>query len=453
MSPEMLTITTMSNSVASRSTTSVALLGAGIGIAIGLILPTFCRRFGLRSSSRSTDQQQQAQSVHAVRSSLDDNNSSSTSTTIRIERDKLDDLVTDILISVGCSKDSARLVANVLSYADSRGIPSHGANRADTYVNEINAGLVDVKAVPVIEKCSDCCAVVSGNNTLGPVTSKVAMELAIQLASSYGVGFVVCHSSNHYGAAGYWAQMALGAGYMGLSFTNTSPIAVPTRSRARGLGTNPFCFMAPATTNNNNNDTTHDESFQLDMATTTVPIGKIEVMDRLGKPVPFGWGVDRHGADCSDGAEICKFGGLYPLGGAEETAGYKGYGLGMFVEILCSVLSGAATVGPDVLPWTVTRGGPLNYGHCFIVIDPARFASDFEGRLGEYLDRMRNLPGEPLIAGDPEREFERDAAEKGILLHRAVATTLKALAKTYGIEVPQELESLDETKSKASLYE
>lgn len=237
--------------------------------------------------------------------------------------------------------------------------------------------------------------------------------------------------------------MALDAGYMGLSFTNTSPIAVPTRSRARGLGTNPFCFMAP---------TTSQDNFQLDMATTTVPIGKIEVMDRLGKPVPLGWGVDCNGSDCTDGAEICKFGGLYPLGGAEETAGYKGYGLGMFVEILCSVLSGAS-VGPDVLPWTVTRGGPLNYGHCFIVIDPARFTPGFEGRLGEYMTRMRNLPGAPLVAGDPERAFERDATEKGILLHAPVATTLKALASKHGVAVPQELKSLDETKSKASLYE
>lgn len=98
---------------------------------------------------------------------------------------------------------------------------------------------------------------------------------------------------------------------------------------------------------------------------------------------------------------------------------------------------------------------PLNYGHCFIVIDPKRFAPGFEDRLGQYIDRMRNLPSDDgvLVAGDPEKEFECDAENGGIQLHGAVATTLKALAKRFGIEVPRELENLDESKSKASLYE
>ena len=105
-------------------------------------------------------------------------------------------------------------------------------------------------------------------------------------------------------------------------------------------------------------------------------------------------------------------------------------------------------------PWTVSRGGPVQYGHCFIVIDPQRFASCFEERLGRYLHRMRNLEGDNvLVAGDPEKEFEQDAQEKGVLLHTAVATTLKALAKKYNVAVPAELEGLDESKSKASLYE
>lgn len=310
----------------SRSSASLV-LGVGVGTVIGLVLPAIFRR--LRSII-SLDETKDDKTVNAVRAGLD-------TTGIRMPRDRLDDIVSQILQGAGCTEDGARLVANVLSYADSRGIPSHGANRVDTYVNEIEAGLVNPRAVPVVEKFSGCCAVVNGNNGLGAITSKLAMETAIKLAEEYGVSVVTCQSSNHYGAAGYWASMALDEGFIGMSFTNTSPMAVPTRSRARGLGTNPFCFFAPVSSH---------ESFQLDMATTVVPIGKIEVMDRLGKSVPKGWGVDRHGNDSTSSSEICKFGGLFPLGGAEETAGYKGYGLGMFVEILCSVLSGAA-VGPD----------------------------------------------------------------------------------------------------------
>mmetsp|Transcript_37373 Transcript_37373/g.63613 ORF Transcript_37373/g.63613 Transcript_37373/m.63613 type:complete len:192 (-) Transcript_37373:989-1564(-) len=190
------------------------------------------------------------------------------------------------------------------------------------------------------------------------------------------------------------------------------------------------------------------------MATTVVPIGKVEVMHRTGKEVPVGWGVDRNGSDCTSGEEICKFGGLYPLGGSEETAGYKGYGLGMFIEIMCAVLSGSPDVGPDIKSWSVTRDGALNYGHAFVVINPKRFSPGFEDHLGAYLDRMRGLPGGNVqVAGDPEKEFERDAAENGIILHKEVATTLKLLAERFGVAVPEEMRRLDVLKAKPSLYE
>lgn len=425
-----------------RSSSNTVLVAVGLGgVAVGLVLQNLYHRLSAATANR---QQQQHSvptadsSTHAVRSGL-----SSDTTSIRIARDQLDALLSDIFVNVGCTRANANLVANVLSYADARGIPSHGVNRADTYVNEILAGLVQVQAVPVVTKCTGCCAVIDGQNGLGAVTSRLAMQTALKLAQQYGMALVTCHNSNHYGAAGYWAKFALDAGYIGLSLTNTSPIAVPTGGTCRAVGTNPFCFFGPAE---------NGDSFQLDMATTVVPIGKVEVMDRIGQPVPSGWGVDEDGRDCRDGARICKYGGLYPLGGAEETAGYKGYGLAVFVEILCSVLSGAS-IGPDVPPWTVARKGALNYGHAFVVIDPGRFVEGFEGRLSQYLDRMRNLPGNVKVAGDPEKEFELDAGENGVLLHESVATTLKALAIRCSVSVPRVLETLDEASSRHSLYE
>lgn len=417
------------------------LVGATMGVVAGLALPALLQ--GVRSAWKKDNNNEE--DTHAVRSGL------SSASSVRIERSKLDTVLSQIIQkAANCTKEKADLVASVLTYADSRGIPSHGANRCDTYVNELAAGLVDGSADPIVETCTGACAVIDGRNGLGAVTAELAMKTALRLAQEHGVAVVTCHSSNHYGAAGYWAKMALDKNMIGMSFTNTSPFVVPTGGTTRALGTNPFCFFAPA--NKNNKDTNTNDDFQLDMATPVVPIGKVEVMDRIGKPVPLGWGVDGEGKDCVDAAVICKEGGLYPLGGAEETAGYKGYGLGMFVEILCSVLSGAS-IGPDVPSWNLTREGDVNYGHCFVVIDPARFVDGFEGRLGDYLARMRGLPGNVKVAGDPEKEFEKNTAKHGIPLHESVATTLKALAVRYNVGVPAELERLDEKKSKASLYE
>ena len=155
-------------------------------------------------------------------------------------------------------------------------------------------------------------------------------------------------------------------------------------------------------------------------------------MARLGKPLPVGWGVDGAGEASCDAATVGEVGGLWlgcappafdpspspspsqvggeggltPLGGLEETAGYKGYGLGMLVEILCAVLSGAPRVGPAVQPWTVPRAtGPNDFGHCFVVLDPARLGGmggglGFEDRLAAYLATMR-AAGERAGAGRP----------------------------------------------------
>ena len=197
-----------------------------------------------------------------------------------------------------------------------------------------------------------CCALVDGNNALGAVVSRCAVDLAMAKARKHGVGWVVCRGSNHFGAAGYWANLALAQGLIGFAFTNTAAFMVPTGGRARAVGTNPICCFAPAAGGG---------SYQLDMATTTVPIGKVEVMSRLGRELPRGWGVDREGQPSTDAVEVGGHGGLTPLGGYAETAGYKGYGLGMLVELLTAVLADANT-GPAVPPWVADRAEPMNFG-------------------------------------------------------------------------------------------
>jgi LDH2 family malate/lactate/ureidoglycolate dehydrogenase len=130
---------------------------------------------------------------------------------------------------------------------------------------------------------------------------------------------------------------------IGMSFTNTSPFMVPTRAKARTLGTNPLSLAAPAE---------HGDQFVLDMATTSVAVGKLEIASRKGERIPKGWAVDAEGHETTDPSAGVA-GGVMPLGGAEETSGYKGYGLGMLVEIFCGILADGAW-GPNVRNWMTT---------------------------------------------------------------------------------------------------
>jgi LDH2 family malate/lactate/ureidoglycolate dehydrogenase len=134
------------------------------------------------------------------------------------------------------------------------------------YVRDVKAGTTNSTDEPRIVKDSVATALVDGNNTLGPVVGNFCMHLAIKKAKEAGIGMVVANRSNHYGIAAYYSMQALNEKLIGLSFTNTSPLCYPTRSKQRTLGTNPLTLAAPGL---------KQDSFVLDMATSTVAFGKV----------------------------------------------------------------------------------------------------------------------------------------------------------------------------------
>ena len=183
----------------------------------------------------------------------------------------------------------------------------------------------------------------------------------------------------------------------------------PTRSMEAGLGTNPISFAAPAD---------KGDSFVLDMATTAVAVGKIEIQRRKGAEVPLGWAHDTKGNVTTNSDVAFESGCLAPLGGDELTSGFKGYGLGTMVEVLCGVLAGA-NFSTKVRKWTHSGSdSEADLGQFFMAIDPKCFAPGFSGRMSELNEILRNLtPVDPmnpvLIAGDPERNHMKKVDEEG----------------------------------------
>ena len=158
------------------------------------------------------------------------------------------------------------------------------------------------------------------------------MRKAIEKARASGLAFATVRNSNHYGIAAYYAMMALEHGLIGLSMTNSTHLAVPTFGRQKTQGTNPIAVAIPANGH---------APYVLDMATTGVTFGRLEVSERKGKALKPGWAVDADGRETLDPATAMTKGALLPLGGyGTDNGGHKGYGLGALVEILCGVLSG-----------------------------------------------------------------------------------------------------------------
>jgi len=334
---------------------------------------------------------------------------------------------------LGTPPDIAADVAEVLLAADRRGIASHGTARLPQYVALVEEGVMDPVTRPVLERERAALGLFDARNGWGHHASRVAVDRAIERAADAGSYLAVVRGSNHYGIAGWYALRAAEQGMIGISLTNSSPLVAPTRSRSPMLGTNPIAIAAPAG---------RFGSFCLDMATSTVPRGRIEVAARRGESLPIGWALDPDGRPATT-PDAALAGSLLPLGGMEETGGYKGYGLAVAVDMLTGVLAGAA-YGPSIASLFSTHEGESNLGHAFLVIDPSAIdeAGAFEGRLEDFLGTLVAAPtvpdarGRVLIHGEPEAEAERIAARRGVVIDREHHETLLALADRLGVPLP-----------------
>ncbi|XP_037622730.1 uncharacterized oxidoreductase YjmC-like [Sebastes umbrosus] len=332
------------------------------------------------------------------------------------------------MTGVGTQPHHARSLAEVLVEGDHRGHYSHGLNRMDMYVKDIQTGICAKDGEPVVVNQTAATALVDGKNLLGPVVGNFCMKLALKKAKEAGIGWVVARGSNHYGIAGYYAMQALKENMIGMSFTNTSPLVVPTRGKECTLGTNPISVAAPAK---------NGDSFVLDMATSAVALGKVELHERRGDTIPEGWGCDAQGKLTTDPKKVLSGGGLVPIGGSEATGGYKGYGLGMMVEVFCGILAGAQ-YSNNIRTWKVTDR-VANLGQCFVAINPESFAPGFPDRMSDLLSIQREMepaePGTPVLAaGDPERMNMKKCEEMGgIPYHINVVNYMNECAKRVGV--------------------
>ncbi len=349
--------------------------------------------------------------------------------------DQLRAFAVSIFEKIGCKAEDARLAANVLLEADIRGIDSHGLARLSGYVRLWEAQRINTSpAISVIYE-TPSTAVVDGDGGLGLVVAPYAMNVAIRKAQQCGTGWVAVRNSNHFGIAAYHAMLALQYDMIGWAMTNASPLVAPTFSVERLLGTNPIAVAIPSG---------KEQPFVLDMATTTAANGKLEILQRLGKPAPQGWIQTKDGRPSTNPFELKEGGALLPLGSDYEHGSHKGYGLGALVDILSAVLSGA-NYGPWVPPFVAFLQPPSDpvgkgIGHFLgaMRIDAFRPAEEFKYHMDIWLKRFRNavpVQGQysVLVPGDVEAETSRQRLENGIPLNPVVLEDLNQLAAKLSV--------------------
>mmetsp|Transcript_30006 Transcript_30006/g.28900 ORF Transcript_30006/g.28900 Transcript_30006/m.28900 type:complete len:457 (-) Transcript_30006:134-1504(-) len=358
-----------------------------------------------------------------------------TSPKVIVDFEYMRQFMKDVFLSYGVTEERAEVCSDVLIEADFRGIDSHGLGRLKPiYCDRMDNGILWADKPVEVLKETETTALVDGHLGLGLYIGPQCMQMAIDKAKRYGVGFVAVKNSTHYGIAGYYATMATNAGCVGLTGTNARPSIAPTFGVEPMLGTNPLVFGLPAQ---------EEFDFVIDCATSVNQRGKIEKYAREGTPTPRGAVIDLNGIERTDTDGILRdmvLGkcALTPLGGAgDKMAGYKGYGWATTVELLCTAFQ-SGPFGEDICGVDRETGKPkpMPLGHFFLAIDIEKLCplDVFQANTQSLLNALRGStksptgPGRIWTAGEPEND-QRVArtAQGGMVVPSSLQSNMLAL--------------------------
>ncbi|MGW5348928.1 Ldh family oxidoreductase [Streptomyces sp. NPDC004031] len=359
---------------------------------------------------------------------------------MRIGHDELLGFVAEVFVRCGLPAGRAGTAAEALCYGDLSGMDSHGlANLTRTYLPLFEQKRVDPVAEPV--RGSDLGAAVrmDARRALGLWAAAEAMDLAVERAGRFGIGMVAVHGATHFGCAGFHAVRAARRGMVGLVAANCGGqrIARPPGGRVTMLGTNPLAVAAPAGPRH---------PFVLDMSTTAAPTGRVRAAARAGHPVPEGWLADDTGRPVTDPAAFDEGRAhLSWLGGTPGAGVFKGYGLGLAVEVLAGLVSGSG-LGPD--PAALDGDGRPSgrdddIGFFVAAIAPAvlrpqeDYAADADTLFGSLLACPPADPADPVrYPGWPEGERIAACRTEGVPVSIPQYRELIGVADRFGLVAP-----------------
>ncbi|EAZ85521.1 ureidoglycolate dehydrogenase [Lysinibacillus sp. FSL M8-0216] len=311
---------------------------------------------------------------------------------MRVSKEELFNLMKQKFMKAGLNEGAAHDVADVLTYADYRGIHSHGAVRVEYYSERIAKGGITTNPNYTFEQTGPASAVFNGDNGPGHQIAKQAMEKAIEMAKKSGVAVVGMKNISHSGALGYFVEMAAEQDMVALSMCQSDPMVVPFGGTEPYFGTNPIAYSAPSA---------DDRIITFDMATTVQAWGKILDARSKNASIPDTWAVDATGAPTTNARDVHA---LVPI------AGPKGYGLMMMVDILSGSLLGVPHgIHVSSMYQDLTKGRDL--GQIHIVINPAYF-TDLNAFKLQITTMLNELKTQPAAEGYGEIYYP---GERGVL--------------------------------------
>jgi uncharacterized oxidoreductase len=332
-------------------------------------------------------------------------------------------LTVDIFQACGSPVEEARIVADHLVNANLSGIDSHGVIRIPQYVHDVQVGNARPGATIGIASETPVSAVVDCGWNFGVVGAERAVEIALDKAQSSRIAVVTTQRCNHAGRLGHYLEKIAQGQFIGFGFCSSPKhghFVVPWGGRDGRLSTNPLAYGIPA----------EGAPIISDFSTSQAPEGKIRLYKNRKQSLPEGWILDAAGQPSTSPSDFYgpPKGSILPFGGRQ---GYRGYALGLLVEIMGTILAGNDP----------TEDRPGN-GITFIVFDPTllvsaeRFESNLK-KLKDYVHSSRSSSrgSEVMLPGEPEQRTRALRNKEGIEVEQATWNAILKIAAMLKVDV------------------
>ena len=343
-------------------------------------------------------------------------------------KEKIINICTSIIEAAGVSHQNANLIADLLAEANITGHDSHGIIRIPQYLAAIEDNDILTNANVDILRETPLTAIVDGNWGFGQITMNRAVEIGLEKASKNGLAAITVRNANHIGRLGSYVDHIARQRMVGLLFVNA--IGTPAYRMAPWGGTeprlvtDPLAFGIPSP---------YVDPIVIDMTTTVVAEGKVRIKRNRGEKAPDGWLLNSEGKPTNDPNVLygLPLGSILPLGGT--TAGHKGYGLNIAIELLAGILSGAGSIGKDER---------LSNGALLIIIGIEQFLpiEEFYQESEIFIKHVKSSPvaegfDEILLPGEIESKVKRERTKEGIFVEDETWDQILEWGLKLGVEL------------------
>jgi (2R)-3-sulfolactate dehydrogenase (NADP+) len=318
-------------------------------------------------------------------------------TSTQMTLQEIEQTARDALQASGASIAQAAALAAGVAGAERDGISSHGLVYVPTYCEHLRCGKVDGQAVPQVAVPRPGSVTVDAATGFAHAAIEAGFEPLIAAAGNNGCAGLGIHNSYNCGVLAFHTERLAQRGLLAIGFTNAPASIAPFGGSTPVIGTNPFSLAVPGP---------DGAVLVIDQSASVVAKSEIMACARREEAIPDHWAKDAEGNPTSDPAAALK-GSMAPSGG------YKGFGVGLLVEVLAAALAGAS-LGMDASPFSGTLGGPPKTGQFFLAIDPAAFgAQDFHGQIHRLCTAIADQPGAQL-PGSKRNAYRERVAREGV---------------------------------------